>query len=101
MRRSLVALIEGMLDKGVLPVIPEKGSVGASGDLAPLAHMALTIIGEGEATYRGKRMPSTDALAKAGIKPVELMEKEGLALINGTPVMTAIAALALRGKKPT
>lgn len=94
-RPELIQTLIDMLNKDVLPVIPSKGSLGASGDLAPLAHMALTIIGEGEATYKGKRMPSSEAMSKAGIKPVELMEKEGLALINGTPVMTAIAALAL------
>ena len=94
-RPELIITLLEMLNKDVVPVIPCKGSLGASGDLAPLAHMALTIIGEGEAFYKGKRMPSMLAMEKAGIKPLELMEKEGLALINGTPVMTAIAALAL------
>lgn len=94
-RPELVEMLLSLLNEDVIPVIPSKGSLGASGDLAPLAHMALTLIGEGDAYYKGKRMPSSEALAKAGLCPVELMEKEGLALINGTPVMTAIAALAL------
>ena len=77
------------------PVVPAQGSVGASGDLAPLAHMTLTLIGEGEALYEGERLPSSEALARAGLRPVELGAKEGLALINGTQVMTAIAALGV------
>jgi histidine ammonia-lyase len=84
-----------MLERGVHPVIPEKGSVGASGDLAPLAHLALTVIGEGEAFYKHDRMPSIDALTRAGIEPVELEAKEGLALLNGTQAMGAVGALAL------
>jgi histidine ammonia-lyase len=84
-----------MLNRGVLPVIPEKGSVGASGDLAPLAHLALTAIGEGEAFYRGVRMPSGDALRRAEIEPLRLEAKEGLALLNGTQAMAAVGALAL------
>lgn len=87
-------LIE-MLNKGVHPIIPEKGSLGASGDLAPLACMVLVMIGEGEAVYEGKRMQGREAMDKAGIKPVILTSKEGLALINGTPVMTAIGTLVL------
>jgi len=94
-RPELIQTLVDMLNKDVVPVIPSKGSLGASGDLAPLAHMALTVIGEGEAYYKGKRMQSSEALEKAGISPCPLMEKEGLALINGTPVMTAIAALAM------
>ncbi|WP_417724127.1 histidine ammonia-lyase [Salipiger sp.] len=94
-RPGLVALLEAMLDKGVLPVIPEKGSVGASGDLAPLAHMAATMIGEGEATLDGRRMPSAEALERAGLAPVALIAKEGLALINGTQVSTALALAGL------
>ena len=90
----LETLIE-LLNKNVIPVIPEQGSLGASGDLAPLANMSLTLMGEGEAFYKGKRMDSTSALLKAGIKPVSLQAKEGLALINGTPVMSAIACLVL------
>ena len=87
-------LIE-MLNKGVHPVIPEKGSLGASGDLAPLANMVLVMLGEGEAYYKGVRMTGKEAMDKAGIKVVELTSKEGLALINGTPVMTAIGTLAV------
>src|SRR5881227_838650 len=84
-----------MLERGVHPVIPEKGSVGASGDLAPLAHLALAVIGEGEAFYKGERMASLEALKRAGIEPVELEAKEGLALLNGTQAMAAVGALAL------
>lgn len=91
---TLETLIE-MLNKGVYPVIYEKGSLGASGDLAPLSHMVLVMIGEGEAYYNGERLRGSDALLKAGIKEVELVEKEGLALINGTQVMTAVGTLAL------
>lgn len=86
---TLNTLLE-MLNKGVHPQIPEKGSLGASGDLAPLSHMVLTMIGEGEAEYKGKIMPSKEAMAEAGIPVVELAAKEGLALINGTQVMTSI-----------
>ncbi len=88
---TLNTLIE-MLNKGVHPIVPEKGSLGASGDLAPLAHMVLVMIGEGEAIYKGERMPGKEAMAKAGIEPVELTSKEGLALINGTQVMTSVGA---------
>ncbi len=84
-----------MINKGVHPVIPEKGSVGASGDLAPLSHMALVMMGEGEAEYEGKTMDGKEAMEKAGISPVELDSKEGLALNNGTQMMTAIGALTL------
>src|SRR5437762_14302088 len=84
-----------MLDRGVHPVIPMHGSVGASGDLAPLAHAALVVIGEGEAYVEDVRMSGADALKKVGLKPVELGPKEGVALINGTQVMTAIGCLAL------
>ena len=84
-----------MLNRGVHPVIPSKGSVGASGDLAPLAHLALCVIGEGEAIYRGERMPGRTALERAGIEPVRLEAKEGLALLNGTQALTAVVALAL------
>lgn len=87
-------LIE-MLTKDVLPCIPEKGSVGASGDLAPLAHLALVVIGEGEATFAGSRMTGAAAMAAAGIAPVELGAKEGLALLNGTQAMTAVGGLSL------
>ncbi|MGV8935504.1 MAG: histidine ammonia-lyase [Allorhizobium sp.] len=90
-RLELVRLIEGMLEKRVTPVIPEKGSVGASGDLAPLAHMAAVMMGEAEAVYDGEKMPGRVALEKAGLMPVVLAAKEGLALINGTQVSTALA----------
>lgn len=86
-----------MLNKGVHPQIPEKGSLGASGDLAPLSHMVLTMIGEGEAAYQGVIMPSREAMKKAGIPTVQLAAKEGLALINGTQVMTAIGVTVLWG----
>ncbi|MDY6859619.1 MAG: aromatic amino acid lyase, partial [Pseudomonadota bacterium] len=94
-RPELVALLEGMLATGVLPVIPEKGSVGASGDLAPLAHMAAVMIGAGEAQLNGDRLPGAEALARAGLAPIELSAKEGLALINGTQVSTALALAGL------
>jgi len=94
-RPVLVETLIEMLDRNVTPVIPEKGSVGASGDLAPLAHLALTIIGEGEAFYHGERMASADALQRAGISPLELEAKEGIALLNGTQAMAAVGALAL------
>ena len=94
--RPLIAeILVAMLDRGVLPVIPEKGSVGASGDLAPLAHLALSIIGEGEVDYQGRRWPSREALSLAGIEPVRLEAKEGLALLNGTQALTAVGGLAL------
>ena len=90
-----IELLLEMLDRGVLPVIPQHGSVGASGDLAPLAHAALVLIGEGEAFVDGVRMPGGEALRRKGLSPIELAAKEGLALINGTQVMTAIGCLAL------
>lgn len=88
-------LIIASLERGVTPLVPCQGSVGASGDLAPLAHMTLTLIGEGEALYEGQRLPSAVALERAGLKPIQLGAKEGLALVNGTQVMTAIAALGV------
>jgi histidine ammonia-lyase len=88
-------LIVELLNRGVTPVVPCQGSVGASGDLAPLAHMTLTLIGEGEAFFEGARLPSAAALERAGLRPVTLGAKEGLALINGTQVMTGIAALGV------
>lgn len=84
-----------MLEKGVVPVVPERGSVGASGDLAPLAHLALNFIGEGESFYEGQRMPAREALKRAGLSPVVLEAKEGLALVNGTQAMCAVGSLAL------
>ena len=94
-RVELIQFLIDMLNRGLAPQIPEKGSVGASGDLAPLAHLALAMIGEGEIRYRGRVMPAAQALKEVGLRPVELQEKEGLALINGTQVMTAIAILNL------
>ncbi|HZY98425.1 MAG TPA: histidine ammonia-lyase [Candidatus Baltobacteraceae bacterium] len=94
-RLATLDLILELLNRGVTPVVPCQGSVGASGDLAPLAHMTLTLIGEGEATFEGERLPSAVALERAGLKPVKLAAKEGLALINGTQVMTGIAALGV------
>ncbi|MEP4423690.1 MAG: aromatic amino acid lyase, partial [Nitratireductor sp.] len=94
-RLEIVTLMQAMLKAGVLPVIPEKGSVGASGDLAPLAHMTAAMIGEGEAWHEGERLPAREALLRAGLSPVELSAKEGLALINGTQVSTALALAGL------
>ena len=93
-RPLVVDALCGLLAQDVLPVIPCQGSVGASGDLAPLAHLALVLIGEGEAVYRGQRMPGGDALRLAKLTPVTLGGKEGLSLINGTQVMTAIGLSA-------
>jgi len=94
-RWELVELLEDMLDRGVTPVIPAQGSVGASGDLAPLAHMTAVLIGAGEAEYQGKVMPGAEALAAAGLKPVPLGPKEGLAFINGTQFSTAFGLAGL------
>ena len=94
-RPSTVRTLLDMLARDVVPVVPEKGSLGASGDLAPLAHMVLPLIGLGEAWYRGVRLPGADAMRAAGLHPVILEAKEGLALINGTQAMTAVGALAL------
>lgn len=95
-RAEIVDALAAMLDAGVCPRIPSQGSVGASGDLAPLAHLALALIGEGEATFGGRLLPAGEALRTAGLSPVELQAKEGLSLINGTQYMTALGALALR-----
>ena len=94
-RPTVIETLIAMLEKGVTPVIPEKGSVGASGDLAPLAHLALAAIGEGEVFYHGERLPAASALERAHIAPLELEVKEGLALLNGTQAMGAVGALAL------
>jgi histidine ammonia-lyase len=94
-RWSVIEALEALLAKGVTPVIPAQGSVGASGDLAPLAHMTAVLLGEGEADYAGRRLPGGEALAAAGIEPIELGPKEGLALINGTQVSTALALAGL------
>jgi histidine ammonia-lyase len=84
-----------LLNRGVVPIVPEQGSVGASGDLAPLAHLALVLIGEGEAWYQGQRLPGAEALRRAGLSPLVLQAKEGLALLNGTQGMLALLALAI------
>ena len=94
-RPLVIETLIAMLERGVTPVIPEKGSVGASGDLAPLSHLALTVIGEGEAFYRGERVSSSVALERAGISPLQLEVKEGLVLLNGTQAMGAVGGLAL------
>jgi histidine ammonia-lyase len=94
-RPALAELLIAMLNAGVHPVIPEKGSVGASGDLAPLAHLALVVVGEGEAFFGGKRLEGGKAMRRAGLKPLQLGAKEGLALLNGTQAMTAVGALAV------
>ncbi|UFJ43073.1 histidine ammonia-lyase [Brevibacillus humidisoli] len=91
---TLTLMIE-MVNRGVHPVIPQQGSLGASGDLAPLAHLVLVMLGKGEAEYGGRRLPGTEALQAAGLKPIRLEAKEGLALINGTQAMTALLCLAL------
>ena len=90
-RPATARLLEAMLARGVTPVVPAQGSVGASGDLAPLSHMTAAMIGVGEATFEGVRMPAADALTKAGLAPVVLGPKEGLALLNGTQFSTANA----------
>ncbi|WP_372674614.1 histidine ammonia-lyase [Aquicoccus sp.] len=98
-RWDVIALIEAMLARGVIPVVPHQGSVGASGDLAPLAHMAAVMIGAGEAIYEGARMSGVAALASAGLTPIVLGPKEGLALINGTQFSTACALTGLFGAR--
>jgi histidine ammonia-lyase len=94
-RYELIELLVALLNHRVHPVIPAKGSVGASGDLAPLAHLALVLIGEGEAFFQSARMPAKAALAKAGLTPLVLEAKEGLALLNGTQAMAAVGGLAV------
>lgn len=94
-RLSTIKTLVNMLNLGVTPVIYEKGSLGASGDLAPLSHMVLVMIGEGEAYYNGQRMAGKAAMDAAGIEIIELVAKEGLALINGTQVMTSVGTLAV------
>jgi len=94
-RALVIDTLIAMLENGVTPVIPEKGSVGASGDLAPLAHLALAAIGEGEVFYKGERLAAATALERAQIAPLQLEVKEGLALLNGTQAMGAVGALAL------
>ncbi len=94
-RLELVETLVAMLNRGVTPVIPQKGSLGASGDLAPLSHMVLPMLGLGQAEYEGEVLPGDVAMARAGIPTVELVAKEGLALINGTQAMTSVGALAV------
>ena len=95
-RPLLVEMLIDMLNKAVTPVIPQKGSLGASGDLAPLSHMGLVLLGRGEAFYQGERLPGGEAMARAGIQPVEtLVSKEGLGITNGTCAMTSVGALHL------
>jgi len=94
-RLEIIEMLCELLNHHVRPVIPEKGSVGASGDLAPLAHLALSLIGEGEASFEGERVESREALRRAGLEPQRLEAKEGLALLNGTQAMHAVGGLAL------
>jgi len=94
-RIATVELLLECMNRGLLPVVPARGSVGASGDLAPLAHLALPLVGEGEAWFDGERLPGAEALALAGLQPTRLEAKEGLSLINGTQFMAATAALGL------
>src|SRR3954468_20125753 len=94
-RVETVELLVECLNRGLLPRVPSRGSVGASGDLAPLAHLALPLIGEGEATVEGRLQPGAEALAAAGLEPIRLQAKEGLSLVNGTQFMAAFGALGL------
>ncbi|MET0924746.1 MAG: aromatic amino acid lyase, partial [Xanthobacteraceae bacterium] len=94
-RVRTVEMLDAMLARDLIPVIPSQGSVGASGDLAPLAHLAAAMLGIGEAQHAGERMPAAAALARAGLAPIALGPKEGLALLNGTQLMTAIGALLI------
>ncbi len=94
-RPAVVEMLLALLNAGVHPVIPSKGSVGASGDLAPLAHLGLAMLGEGEVEYEGRFLPAREALARAGIEPLSLEAKEGVALINGTQAMVAVGSLCL------
>ena len=94
-RLETLDLLGAMLARGLIPIVPSQGSVGASGDLAPLAHMTAAMLGVGEALFEGARMPALSALAAAGLKPVALGPKEGLALLNGTQFSTAFALAAL------
>jgi histidine ammonia-lyase len=94
-RLETVKRLIDLLNRGICPVVPEKGSVGASGDLAPLAHLCLVLIGQGEAFYKGQRISGMEALTGCGMEPIQLEAGEGLALVNGTQVMTAIGGLAV------
>ena len=93
-RAVIIDTLCEMLNRGVHPVIPSQGSVGASGDLAPLAHLGLVLIAEGEAFFNGKRLAAADALKQADIRPVVLEAKETISLINGTQAMLAVGLLA-------
>src|SRR5436189_380503 len=94
-RAEIVELLVECLNRGVSPFVPSRGSVGASGDLAPLAHLALPLVGEGEAWVEGERFEGAEALRRAGLEPITLATKEGLSLVNGTQFMSAMAALAV------
>ncbi len=94
-RWSTIVALHDLLDKDCLPLVPSQGSVGACGDLAPLAHISCGLIGVGETLFSGQRMAAADALSRAGLEPVELIAKEGLALLNGTQVSTALALAGL------
>src|SRR6185503_14099489 len=94
-RVETVELLVECLNRGVLPYVPARGSVGASGDLAPLAHLALPLVGEGRAWFEGELVDGGEALSRSGLEPVRLRAKEGLSLINGTQFMAAQGALAL------
>jgi histidine ammonia-lyase len=96
-RPDVIHQIQRLDQSDIIPVVPGQGSVGASGDLAPLAHMAVVLIGEGEVFFRGQRMPTEEALKSAGLEPIELQAKEGLALLNGTQASTALALAGLFG----
>lgn len=96
-RLSTLETIIKMLNENIVPLVPSQGSLGASGDLVPLAHMVLVMMGEGEAIYKGEVLPGRIALERAGIEPVVLEAKEGLALINGTQAMTALACVSVAG----
>ena len=92
-RAELVDALVALLNRGITPVVPRYGSVGASGDLMPSAYIARVLVGMGEAEYQGRRMAGAEALEAAGLEPIRFAPKEALALINGTTVMTAVAAL--------
>src|SRR5947199_5897 len=94
-RVETVELLLECLNRGLVPHVPSRGSVGASGDLAPLAHLALPLVGEGEAWVDGQRLAGRDALAQIGLEPTVLEAKEGLSLVNGTQFMAAMGALGL------
>ena len=92
-RPVVIETLLALVNKSIHPVIPQQGSLGASGDLAPLSHLALVLMGEGEVFYKGERKPALEVLVQEGIEPVTLQAKEGLALINGTQAMTAMGVI--------